>query len=138
MERNKELLLKAADRIEKFPLSYSQMTFCRQVDVTEDTPCGTVACLAGEIVIASYDDIVEGARSLIMNSGIAIADSARRLAGFTHHEASDLFGMTGVLWPEPFRTRYFSASYDQVEQAKVAADMLRYLADGGEVNNDEE
>lgn len=50
MKRNKKLLLKTAERIEKIPQSYNQLYFRSQ---SSKSPCGVEACLAGEIIMAS-------------------------------------------------------------------------------------
>jgi hypothetical protein len=127
MKRNARLLNKTADRIEKIPESYAQDTFCR----TDDrSPCGTVACLAGEIVICSARSVSKGIELLYESSGIA--DLAARKAGLDEDEASSLFWPTSSFWPQPFRSRYGKAT-TQRGRAKVAADLLRYLAKGGDV-----
>lgn len=131
MKRNKRLLLKAAKRIEEIPESYRQETFCAD---SEESPCGTVACLAGEIIIASERSAAKGVAKLrsvtkewIDNFGDWPGDIAGGLAGLNRRERDNLFPTEVNGWPKPFRSQYPRA------KAKTAAALLRYLANGGEV-----
>lgn len=134
MKRNSDLLNKTARHIAKVPSSYQQITFYRP---NASTPCGAVACLAGEIIICSERTVQEGVAKLrhVIN---AYRDSwddtvddpqtvAARLAGFTDEEADYLFDATVDTWPSPFREEFAA------NEAKAAAGLLRYLAKGGKV-----
>lgn len=127
MKRNKRLLLKTAKRIEEIPESYDQGTF---VSSSDKSPCGVVSCLAGEIIIASERSSKKGAERLW--NTLWPAETAAELAGLAHYERRCLFGATATNWPEPYATKWFKAK-TQRAKAKVAAALLRYLADGGEV-----
>lgn len=140
--RNVELLRKAADRIEHIPESYSQVTYYGQSD---SSPCGTVACLAGEIIIASESTTELGVAKLKeLYEGMdaldtAVFDEAIKLAGLTEAEGLALFPMTVSGWPEPYKSQYREAYYApaaqaaQLAKAKAAAGLLRHLADGGKM-----
>lgn len=136
-KRNRELLLKTAAHIEEVPESYAQYTFYSESD---KAPCGTRACLAGEIVICSAPTIEKGVKKLkaqiqrAMDSSeyIKTGESAARLAGFGVEEARALFAADAVMWPRRFRNLYYNAKSER-GRAKAAAALLRYLADGGEV-----
>lgn len=135
--RNRELLLKTADRIEQIPESYEQTTFCSPSD---KAPCGTVACMAGEIVICASPTVAQGIRRLKgqikrsarSGSYIKTGEIAAKLAGFTPAEGKALFESSVRLWPRRFAARYMRAK-TQDGRAGAAAALLRYLADGGEV-----
>lgn len=127
MKRNKELLLKAAQRIEEFPESYSQAVFAGHSKVA---PCGTVACLAGEIVICSEPTTVAGIKLLWELDGRdEVGSYAQEVAGLTDEEEYALF-YESQYWPEPFGEQFINAS--SKERPSIAARLLRYLADGGE------
>jgi len=129
MKRNKRLLLKAAQRIEDAPASFSMSTY-RSKD--HKAPCGTVACLAGEIIIASGKDVKEGlARLWDVESG-EVASTAARMIGMPELEPMGVFGATARAWPKPYQTNYNKARSKR-SQANAASAFLRYLADGGKV-----
>ena len=133
MKRNRRLLLKTAERIETIPESYDQNEWAAR---SRKSPCGTVACLAGEIIICSERRVEDGIKKLFMaledqgQHGF-VDDVAGDLAGFDYSEIYDLFYEAGT-WPEPFLSRYYKAK-TQRGRANAAAALLRYLADGGEV-----
>jgi hypothetical protein len=126
MKRNRRLLLKTAKRIEEIPKSYNQDTWC---ELDDEAPCGTVACLAGEIIICSERKTQDGIDKLHRTSSVGVA--ARNLAGLNFWEGHALF-YSPSSWPESFSDRYFRAK-SQRGRANAAADLLRYLADGGRV-----
>ena len=129
MKRNRRLLLKTAKRIEEVPESYNQAVWA---DKDYKSPCGTVACLAGEMIICSERSLRKGLDLLWDANDIGqVPDTAQRMAGLTDDEASDLFYSTNW-WPTRFHNRYERAS-TQRGRAKVAAALLRYLADGGQL-----
>src|SRR5690242_6818683 len=125
MKRNKRLLLKIAERIENIPQSYDQNTWR---DRDSRSPCGAVACLAGEIVICSERTIEKGLVKLFEIGSVWSA--AQDLAGLTDSEANNLF-LDVEDWPSQFSRRYLGAK-TQRGRANVAAALLRYLAAGGE------
>lgn len=130
MKRNKRLLLKAAKRIEEIPQSYQQTKY-RQRDAT--APCGTVCCLAGEIIIVSERSTKKGLQLLNATPLRRITGKARMLSGLTPGEAGAIFDTGyGLTWPEPFASQ-FERAVTQEQQAKIAVKLLRYIADGGVV-----
>lgn len=133
VKRNRRLLLKTAKRIETVPESYDQANWYRR---TDESPCGTVACLAGELIICSAPTVEEGVKLLRDRYHLpdfpGTSEYAANLAGLTEIEADKLFCEDVNDWPDPFVERYVSAE-TQRERASAAADLLRYLADGGEV-----
>lgn len=130
MKRNARLLNKAADRIESIPESYSQTTFKER---SADAPCGTVACLAGEIIICSERSTAKGLKTLHSTPLRDVWLKAARLAGLTDDEADVLFNTSyGWTWPTKFSERFDHAKTKK-QEAKVAASLLRYLAKGGKV-----
>ena len=133
VKRNRRLLLKTAKRIETVPESYDQANWCQP---TDRAPCGTAACLAGELIICSAPTVEEGVKLLRDRYQLpdfpGTSEMAANLAGLTEVETNKLFPGDVGDWPDPYRTRYVAAETQQ-ERAKAAAELLRYLADGGEV-----
>jgi len=129
MKRNKRLLLKTAKRIEEVPESYNQFIWGGDDD---SSPCGTVACLAGEIVICSEPTIKRGLAKLYktMRTAEYVDGTAERLAGLTHAEGTRLF-YNPTCWPNRIGVRF--GSKGEKKRAEAAAALLRYLADGGKV-----
>ncbi|MEK6280279.1 MAG: hypothetical protein AABN95_07970 [Acidobacteriota bacterium] len=133
MERNAELLNKAADRIEAVPESYRQST---AASFSDESPCGTVSCMAGEIIICSEPTEELGLKKLWRivrgSSTNGVCDEARQLAGLLRAEIpAPIFGRDACAWPEPFRSQWYE--YSNENKAKAAAGFLRYLAQGGAV-----
>lgn len=127
MKRNKRLLLKAAKRIEEIPQGYNQGTFGTK---SSRAPCGTVCCMAGEIVICSEPTVKKGVQKLwsLLGAGKDISEEAADLAGLTYDESDALFNTRyGWTWPEAFQRR------SPAGLKKAAPKLLRYLADGGKV-----
>lgn len=130
MKRNKRLLMKTAKRIETIPQSYDQTAFC---DKSDNGPCGTTACLAGEMIICSERSVIKGIQKLVdLNDLRMVPNVAERLAGLTSQEADCLFDGGAREWPASFRNRYDRAK-TQRGRANAAAALLRYVADGGKV-----
>lgn len=127
MKRNKRLLLKTAERIETVPESYDQGEWAMESDTS---PCGAVACLAGEIIICSENSVKKGVARLLVTDGVW--HEAQKLVGLTNDESYRLFLSVGN-WPQPFRGSYCKAT-TQKGRAKAAAALLRYVADGGKVS----
>lgn len=133
MKRNRRLLLKTAKWIEEIPESYDQKVWEKDSD---ESPCGTAACLAGELIICSERSVVKGIKKLrsghFLPNFISTPAMANKLAGLTTDEGYALFAEDVDKWPAQFRSRYRAAK-TQLGRAKAAAALLRYLADGGEV-----
>lgn len=129
VKRNRRLLLKTAKRIEEFPASYDQGDWGRE---SNRSPCGAVACLAGEIVICSERTVKRGIELLykIMNSrGDSVADAAIRLSRLDYNDDGLFYDPKH--WPAGIGKGFYLKS--QTGKAKAAAELLRYLAAGGEV-----
>lgn len=133
--RNAELLNAAANRIEAIPESYDQTTEGRE---DARSPCGTVSCMAGEIVICSQPTVEMGLSELwrLRSKGISyVCDAARELTGLTRDEIpAPIFGIDASVWPEPYGSDWFAARGNIYGKAAAAAAFLRYLANGGEVS----
>jgi len=129
MKRNRKLLLKTARRITKVPESYNQHEWVMDSD---RSPCGTVACLAGEIIICSEPTVKKGVERLkdIYHGEGSVATEAIELTGLDEDDEDALF-YSPKTWPNGIGKRF--ARKTKVEKAKAAAELLRYLADGGEV-----
>jgi hypothetical protein len=131
MKRNKRLLLKTAKRIERFPESYDQATWAGK---SNTAPCGTVACLAGEIVICSERTVKKGIAKLFdldVKGSPGVSGYAEAVAGIAEWESQYLFFDVDS-WPKPFGANYLRAKTRR-GRARAAAALLRYLANGGEV-----
>jgi hypothetical protein len=133
MKRNRRLLLKTAKRIEKIPESYDQKHWATD---SSSSPCGTAACLAGELIICSARSVRAGVTLLrnryTLPDFISTPHMASKLAGLTEEEANKLFPEDVDEWPAQFRKRYVTAKTKQ-DRANAAAALLRYLAAGGAV-----
>jgi hypothetical protein len=129
MKRNRRLLLKTAKRIEEVPESYRQGEWVANDD---RSPCGTVACLAGEIVICSEPSVKKGIVKLreVARTKEHVAGAAIRLAGLNEQDEETLFYHPRQ-WPNGIGRGFNKES--QAGKAKAAAALLRYLADGGAV-----
>lgn len=103
---NKELLLKVADAIEKYPELYDQETY-GDVEV-DDTSCGTTACIAGWAcalegyyptiatlsdgeVIFGYDNVAKEPWTPF-SKGVDSHVTAQQLLELSENEADVLFG----------------------------------------------
>jgi hypothetical protein len=129
MALNKRLLRKVRNRIAEIPESYRQGTW---VSDDQKSPCGTVACLAGETIIAAAPSIEKGIQSLkravdrfehgdTYDSGVV--RKARLLLGISIQEATDMFDGYGNTWPSPFGERFTSAQRPATK-AKIAVAYL--------------
>jgi len=140
MKLNKRLLRKVRNRIAEIPESYDQGHFCKPSD---KSPCGTKACLAGEIIIMSAPTVEMGVKSLqaLMRrfrpsdtaSGTNIAKRAAKLIGRTPDDADSMFeGYPEYSWPAPFGKRYDRVSSPRA-RAKVAVAYLDECLKRGKV-----
>lgn len=130
MKRNKRLLLKTAKRIEEIPESYNQNEWIAD---SNRSPCGTVACLAGEIIICSERSVKAGVNKLSyihFETPDTVAATAIKLAGLNEDDKDALFYSPGT-WPNKIGKGFRQKS--KAGKAKAAATLLRYLADGGKV-----
>ncbi len=139
MALNKRLLRKVRNRIAEIPESYNQSNFCQKSD---DAPCGTSACIAGEAIIVSRPTIKQGIESLrrmdrrYFNSGAWTHHDAfkagQRLLGLTEEESESMFGGEAGQWPQPFARRFANAKRPQT-RARIAVDYLDECLKRGKV-----
>lgn len=121
---NTELLLKVKAAILAEPLKFDMCWWFLESD---DSPCGTAACIAGHAV-AIDQKFKTLKRGLKMNDEVeSLAKNALML---TEVQSFRLFGVG--YWPPEFEQKYFVANTPQ-EMAKVAADRIdHFIATDGE------
>lgn len=126
---NLKLLRKVRNRVAEIPESYEQSTYHQKDD---DAPCGAVACLAGESVIAASPTLKQGINTLRrMDQRFLREDSfthparnaAKKLLGLSDREADAMFDGEAEGWPEPYRGR-FKRAVRQKTEAKIAVAYL--------------
>lgn len=116
---NKPLIRKMIKRLTEIPESFDQNAAWAARD--KRSPCGTVACLAGEAIICSASTVKEGIR-------LAMSDNypdPTKLMGLP--EDHGLFACAAMDWPEPFQTQYHNADGDQKKEARAAIDLLKAI-----------
>lgn len=127
---NIELLQKVRDRIAEIPDSYYQQKWIAN---SPTAPCGTMACLAGEIIICAAPSVKKGVaelRKLRRDKsvseyaefiyGATVPRRAAELLGISEDDAYKMFA-NGDDWPRGFE---LDQDLPQREQAEVA---VRYL-----------
>lgn len=129
---NLELLKKVRDRIAEIPESYDQASF---YGPDSRAPCGTVACLAGETIIANAKSVKQGIAALKRLAARtdakdfcgfitpAIPRRAATLIGLTEQEADKMFSGGVYGWPEPYK-RQFQAAESRTKRAEIAVAYL--------------
>lgn len=130
MPLNRRLLRKVRNRIAKIPESYSQNVWVMESGAS---PCGAVACLAGETVIANAVDVQTGIKTLLRwddkdapsRSAFAvyIPYRAAKLLGLNDDDAMAMFRGNASGWPKPFRIKFVRARSNQ-RRAEVAVGYL--------------
>lgn len=120
MAMNKTVVRKMIKRLGSVPESYDQRVWYIRKD--DSTPCGTVACLAGEAVICSAKTVKEGIKLAFDNYG-EIPELAGQLLGLSGSR-HQVFVSDGSGWPEPYRTQ-FSQSSETGPRAQVAVSYLK-------------
>lgn len=118
MKLNRELIEKVIERLETVPESFDQNAAYVRAD--KRAPCGTVACLAGEVIICSAPTIKEG----IKLARMADVDPSA-LMGL--EDDYGLFAFNAVGWPEKYRDQYTAAKGDQKKEARAAINLLRAI-----------
>lgn len=116
---NHKLIKKIIKRIEGFPESYDQRAWFISED--NETPCGTVACLAGETVICSAPTVKQGIK-LAFGNYDAIPAMAERLLGLP--DTHSLFAMDGSGFPAPYAKR-FGRAQTRKGRARIVVAYLR-------------
>lgn len=140
-ELNIELFKKVRDRIATIPESYDQSTWFAD---TRRSPCGTVACLAGETIICDAPTVDEGISRLRRmyerdDVGFDIPNLAARLLGLnglyseSHVDNEAVIFVGGAeCWPEPYRAQFTNAQSKRAEAA-VAVAYLDHIIETGKV-----
>jgi hypothetical protein len=123
---NKAVVRRMIDRLERVPDSYDQSAF--YIEGSNRTPCGTIACLAGEAVICSVPDEKKGlklALKAMEGDGLSVSTQASRLLGIRENrDESNVFGYDASGWPAPFNTQYQKARTRKA-RAQVAVAYLK-------------
>lgn len=125
---NVKLLRKVRNRIAKIPESYDQGAWI--IEPFSSAPCGTVACLAGEVAICGAPSIKKGIAQFLADPLKAIA-RAEHLLGLTGKNHG-LFAADASGWPEPFASRFRHAATKQ-QEAQVAVAYLDECIKRGKV-----
>lgn len=125
---NKQLLEKVRNRIAEMPESYSQENFYAP---DSSSPCGTVACLAGETIIVSFPTVTKGIERLkkiwdddygdwdsIADAPVAI--EAAKLLGLDEEETETMFA-ADVEWPQPFQNEFNEAMMNSEDPTRECA-----------------
>lgn len=118
-EMNKSVVRKMIKRIGSTPESYHQEAWFIETD--RRTPCGTVACLAGEAVICSARTIEDGIKLAFLEHD-KIPDLAEKILGLPYGHA--VFAADANGWPEPYDSDFAKAK-SRKDQAAVAVAYLK-------------
>lgn len=135
---NIELFKKIRDRIATIPESYGQHYW---VDDSSESPCGTVACLAGEAIICAAPTVDAGIAELRRldesDDELAVPVRAAFLLGLTGDYSkpeykqmgeTNMFWGDGRGWPEPFRSVLRNGN-----QAAAAVAYLDHIIETGKI-----
>lgn len=141
---NKKLLRKVIERIETTPESYAQDQWeCSAItyneianEVFQRLPrpapeCGTVACLAGEIIICSEPTIQQGIQKLREMDG-GYREAAGALIGIDPRDTWGVFSASAIGWPSQFRDE-FDRAMTYRDQARAAVNYLKHILKTGKV-----
>lgn len=135
---NIELFKKVRERIATVPESYNQNQWVKQ---SRRSPCGTVACLAGETIICAAPTIQDGIKelnNLIEHNDFEVPTRAAKLLGLRGNfwnldgEETDIFLARGEGFPEPFRTKFRRAQRLN-DKAAVVVSYLDHIITTGKV-----
>lgn len=105
---NIELFKKVRERIANVPDSYRQSVW---VESSSRSPCGTVACLAGETVICAAPSVEQGIAELrALAENDEVAQRAGELLGLGreyYYSTSDtIFDEDANGWPQSYRDMF--------------------------------
>lgn len=112
---------------------------CNMSFFADETPCGTVVCIAGDtLLLAGYkltESVSLGKKVLRFKDSNGLvndeADVAAELLGLDEQEAWSLFYVTN--WPRKFHERYVNAK-TPAEIAQVVSDRIdSFIANYGEL-----
>lgn len=140
---NIELFKKMRDRIATIPESFNQDVWCAP---SGKSPCGTVACLAGEAIICAAPTVEEGIRHLQRittndyDDGYGVPVVASRLLGLKgnyrfwgEEEETVIFKGGAHGWPTRYRNQFLDANDDPKKQADAAVAFLDHVIKTGKV-----
>lgn len=129
---NFPLFVKVRNRIALIPESYDQSTYYGK---SSRSPCGTVACLAGEAVICAAPSVRDGVNELFHafnRSRHRPSEMAEKLLGldsrFLDADESDIFDATADCWP-----RRFNNMFEDGKEAQAAVGFLTHIIRTGKV-----
>lgn len=122
---DKKIVRKMIKRIESVPESYDQSVF--YIEESNRSPCGTVACLAGEAVICSAKTVEAGIKLAFEDLG-ALLDRADKVLGLPPNHA--VFAANGGGWPEPHRSNFTKAAPGKARARVVVAYLKEALKRG--------
>lgn len=122
---DKKVVRRMIKRLDTVPESYEQSAWFIEED--EGSPCGTVACLAGEAVICSANTVKQGIKLALENFDM-IVPLAEKVLGL--HGNHGLFDCAGSGWPRRYRKALQDAN-SRKEKANVAAAYLRESLERG-------
>ncbi len=118
---NTAVVRRMIKRLRAVPESYDQSAFV--VEESDEAPCGTVACLAGEAVICSETTITKGIK-LAFSGDIDLLERAEEVLGLTGLNHG-VFSFNAAGWPKPFNDQ-FAATDSREAKARVA---IAYLTE---------
>ena len=129
MKMNKAAVKRMIARIERVPEAYDQSAW--YVETDRSTPCGTVACLAGEAVICATPNEPAGIRRAIrlLRDG-GIVDAANKVLGLSGRESPNVYTSNAGSWPMPHGKWYAKAKTHKA-RARVAVAYLREALERG-------
>jgi len=117
---NKTVVRRMIRRLQAVPESYKQSAMFVEED--DGSPCGTVACLAGEAVICSAKTVEAGIK-LAFSGEIDLVEEAEAILGLTDTEHS-VFAVDASGWPKPYSDDLQRADSREAE-ARVAVAYLK-------------
>lgn len=134
---NIALLKKVRNRIKRIPESYNQEKWYGR---SIASPCGTVACLAGETIICAAPTVVQGIndlRELANSNHDDVPVQAAKLLGLrgnyfsgVNEGQTKIFRGGGYGFPEPYRTQYQKARTRKDKAAVTVAYLDHVIATG--------
>jgi len=130
---NIALLKKVRNRIKRIPQSYNQNKWYGR---SSTSPCGTVACLAGETIICAAPRVAQGIKNLrkaFDEYGDAIPQRAAQLLGLrgdyfslSNEGQTKIFQADGTGLPQPYRGE-FQRARTRRDKAKVIVAYLDHV-----------
>lgn len=122
---DKKIVRKMIKRIESVPESYDQSVF--YIEESNRSPCGTVACLAGEAVICSAKTVEAGIKLAFEDLG-RLLDRADKVLGLPPDHS--VFAANGRGWPEPHRSNFAKATTGKARSQVAVAYLKEALKRG--------